>query len=123
VSAVATVLVTNIVSAAPLLQTQPDTNPSSATSTALQLLAYGASTFLVAAIRRRKWDSDLTAILSAAVIFLVYVAVAAIEGNAWPLTDKFWTGLLAAYGTQQIAYNVLSSPRLGDPLSQVENNT
>jgi len=108
----------------PVLATaNQDTNPNGVASTALQLLAYAASTFLVAALRRRRWDQDLTAILSAAIIFLLYLAASALDGTlAWPLTGQFWTGLLAAYGTQQLGYNVFNSRPI-DLITTVEQNT
>jgi hypothetical protein len=88
------------------------------------LIAYGCSTFLIAVIRRRNWSSDLTTILSAAVILIFYVLASWLDGTLlWPLTGQFLTGLLAAYGTQQGAYNFFSLNALGDPLRKVEQAT
>lgn len=90
-------------------------------ATATHIAVYVFSPLVLAVLRRRNWGSDFMAIAAFLTVTLLYTAGAWIDQRlAWPITGAFWSGLLAAYGTQQASYNILE---IAGVLPRVEQET
>lgn len=63
------------------------------------------SPLIVALLRRPTWPKPVVSLLAAFVVLILYVAALWLDGAlVWPLNTDFWTGLAAAFGSQQFAY-------------------
>ena len=73
--------------------------------TALTFIFSIISPLFVALLRKPLWPKHLVTMLAAAVVTILYVIGLWLDNAlVWPLTNDFWVGLAAAFGSQQFAY-------------------